>query len=204
MATNILLVRHGQTNSNVKEFYMGWSKEDLNETGYSQVRRLAARLAKQAVNAIYTSPLQRALTTADIIAEPHKLTPVTDRDLIEINLGDWEGLHVSDIKQKWAELFAKWRSDPSDVAMPGGESMAQLTERAAAVLNRIVTDNPDRTVILVTHEIIIKVIIPRILGCSNTIYRHFRIDNASLSVITEKDGVCRLQTLNDTAHLNGI
>jgi broad specificity phosphatase PhoE len=105
MTTTILLVRHGQTRSNVTGFYMGWSNEDLNDVGYAQARKLSARLAGLPIASVYASPLKRAYTTASIIAEPHSLEVKPVDDLIEIKLGDWQGLHESEIEKRWPELW---------------------------------------------------------------------------------------------------
>ena len=202
MTTTIYLVRHGQTESNLKDFSSGWSAEDLNENGYSQVRRLAARLADHTIDVIYTSPLQRAASTAKIIGNSHNLAPLIVGDLIEIKLGGWEGLYINEIKEKWPKLFGQWRSDPSDVIMPNGESLDEVTARANRVLNKIVDDNPDQGIVVVTHEVIVKVIVMRILGCTSSSYNRFRVDNASLTVVTNRDGVYQLLMLNDIAHLD--
>ncbi len=100
MTTDILLVRHGQTRSNITGFYMGWSNEDLDEEGYTQVQSLSSRLASLPIASVYTSPLRRAYTTAMILARPHNLEPKALDDLIEIQLGDWEGLHMDEIKRR--------------------------------------------------------------------------------------------------------
>lgn len=204
MTTNILLVRHGQTDSNVKDYYMGWSAEDLNETGYTQARRLSARLAKLPITAVYTSPLQRVVSTANILAEPHKLAPNAWQDLIEINVGDWQGLHTNEIKQKWPGLYQQWQIDPSDIIMPNGESLNEVTERAVRALKQILEANWEKQALIVTHDIIVKVIVAYALGVTNRIYRRFRISNASLTNIMIADGDYRILTLNDTAHLEGI
>ena len=94
MTTTLFLVRHGQTESNITGYYMGWSDEDLNETGYAQVRSLASRLAGSSITSVYTSPLTRTYTTAEIIAEPHNLKPRVLESVIELNIGDWQGLHM--------------------------------------------------------------------------------------------------------------
>ena len=86
MATEVFLVRHGQTNANVDEYFMGWSDEDLNEFGYHQAYCLSSRLAGLAIAAVYTSPLRRAHMTATIIAEPHQLEVESLADFIEIRL----------------------------------------------------------------------------------------------------------------------
>ncbi len=204
MITTILLVRHGQTESNVEGYYMGWLDEDINQTGYAQARALSARLANQPIDIIYTSPLRRTFNTASVLAEPHKLEPKVLDDLIEIHQGDWEGMHVDKISQGWPDQWRQTRTDPSDFTMPNGESFKEVTERSVRAFYKIVADNPDRQVVLVAHEIVVKVIIVHTLGATNSIYRHFDLTNASLSVIRVADGKPHLVVLNDTTHLDGI
>ncbi len=201
MTTTVLLVRHGQANSNITGYYMGWSDEDLSEIGYTQSRSLSSRLASLPIASVYSSPLQRTRTTATILAEPHNLEVETSDDLIEIRLGDWQGLHMDEVRQRWPELWQQSRTDPSDVTMPNGESFQQVTERAIRGFNQIVAANQGKQVIIVSHEIVVKVLAAYALGVSNSIYRRFEINNASLSIIRVIDGKTRLVTLNDTSHL---
>ena len=203
MTKTILLARHGQTNSNVTGFYMGWSNEDLNEVGYSQARRLSLRLASLPIDSVYSSPLQRACTTAAILAEPHKVNVSVLDDLGEIRLGDWEGLHEDEIERRWPELWRQSRIDPSETAMPNGESFSQVTERAIRAFQAVLEANHGQQVAVVTHEIIIKVLAAYVLGVSNSIYRRLEASNASLTMIRVANGHLRLTTLNDTSHLQG-
>lgn len=202
MSTTVLLVRHGQTKSNVTGYFMGWSNEDISDLGYAQVRSLSSRLAEFPIATIYTSPLKRAMNTARILAEPHKLEPNVLDDLTEIGLGDWQGLHRDEISQKWPEIWRQSRINPSVVTFPNGENFQQLTERAVRAFNRIVADNTNRHTLAVTHDAVIRVLTAHVLGTSNSIYRHMEINNASLSVIRVEDDRMRLVTLNDTAHLD--
>ena len=155
VTTTILLVRHGQTNANATGFYMGWSDEDLNELGYTQARRLSARLASLPIASIYTSPLRRAYTTAAILAEPHKLELTALDDLIEIRLGDWQGLHMDEIKRRWPELWQQSRTDPSELTLPNGESYRQVAERAVRAFGMMVETNRGKQAVIITHEVII-------------------------------------------------
>ena len=201
MTTTVLLVRHGQTSSNITGFYMGWSDEDLNEVGYTQARSLSSRLASLPIASVYTSPLRRAYTTAAILAEPHKLELKFSDDLTEIRLGDWQGLHMDEIKRRWPELWQQSRIDPSELTMPNGESFGQVTERVVRAFEMIVEANQGKLVAIVTHDVIIRVLAAYILGVSNSIYRRFEINNTSLSVIGVANNNSRLITLNDTSHL---
>lgn len=201
MTTTVLLARHGQTESNVSGFYMGRSAEDLNDVGYAQARSLASRLAGLPIASVYASPLQRAYVTATILAKPHNLKVKVSDDLNEIQLGDWQGLHLNEVSQRWPELWQQWRADPSESAIPGGESFQQVAERAIRAFETVVAAESGRQVLIVTHEIVIKALVAHALGVSNSIYRRFEINNASLSIIRLTNGKTRLITLNDTSHL---
>ena len=201
MTTTILLVRHGQTKSNVTGFYMGWSDEDLNEVGYSQAQRLSERLAAQPIDAVYTSPLQRARTTASIVAQPHQVEPEELDDLIEIRLGAWQGLHRDEIKRRWPDLWRQVTIDPSDVVFPDGESLNQVSERSIRAFQKIAEANHGRQAALVTHEIVVKVIAAHVLGVAHNIYRRLEINNASLTVVRMTNDRAQLITLNDISHL---
>lgn len=201
MTTTVLLARHGQTGSNVSGFYMGRSDEDLNDVGYAQARSLSSRLAGLPIDSVYTSPLRRADVTATILAKPHNLKVKVSDDLNEIHLGDWQGLHLNEISQRWPELWQQWRADPSESTIPEGESFQQVAERAIRAFETVVAAEPGRQALIVTHEIVIKVLVARALGVSNSIYRRFEINNTSLSIIRLTNGKTRLITLNNTSHL---
>ncbi len=200
MTTTLILVRHGQTRSNTTGYYMGWSDEDLNDVGHSQVQRLSSRLANLPIASIYSSPHQRTRTTAAIVAKPHRLDVEFSDDLIELQLGDWQGLHMDEIIQRWPELWRQSRIDPSDVTMPNGESFQQVTERAIRIFKKVLAANQGKQVIMVTHDIVVRVLVAHVLGTSNSIYRRFEINNASLTVVRVINGKALLTTLNDTSH----
>lgn len=201
MTTTVLLIRHGQTESNITGYYMGQSEEDLNESGYAQVRHLSHRLASLHIASVYTSPLKRARTTATLLAQPHNLEPRVVDDLTEIHIGDWQGLHMDEIQERWPDIWHQSRMDPSEITMPNGESFHQVTERALRSFQTVLAAEPDKQAVMVTHDAVIRVIVAHILGVSNSIYRNFVISNASLTQINVTAGKARLTTLNDTAHL---
>jgi len=180
---------------------MGWSDEDIDDVGYPQVHSLSSRLANLPIASVYSSPLQRTCTTAVILAKPHGLEVEVSDDLIELRLGDWEGLHADEIRQRWPEIWQQSRIDPSDVTLPNGESFQQVTERVVRMFDKIVAANQGKQALIVTHEIVVKVLAAYVLGTSNSIYRRFEVNNASLSVVRIINGKARLTVLNDTSHL---
>lgn len=202
MTTTVLLIRHGQTDSNINGYYMGWAQEDLNETGYEQAQLLAKRLASTPIEAIYTSPLKRARTTAEIVDKPHHLELIEMDDLIEINLGDWQGLHAREIYRKWPCMWKQSRIDPSSLAWPNGESFAQTAQRGVEAFNSIVEASQDKMVAVVTHDIIVRVIVAHVLAVTNSIYRRLEIGNVSITKIVNIDNKSQLITLNDVSHLS--
>jgi len=179
---------------------MGWSEEDLDDVGYSQARKLASRLAGLPIASIYSSPLKRAYTTASIIAEPHNLRVKTLDDLIEIKLGDWQGLHEGEIARRWPELWQQSRIDPSGLTMPNGESFGQVAERTVRAFETVVAASRGQPAVIVSHDVVVRIVAAYVLGVTYSIYRRLEIDNASLSVVRVTDSSKQLVTLNDTSH----
>ena len=201
MTSTFFLIRHGQIDGNVTKYYTGLQDVDLNKKGYEQAHKLSTRLSHSPISAIYSSPLRRTLTTASIIAEPHGIQPKTFEDLIEINLGDRQGLYDDEIRKRWPDLKKQSLIDPSNITMPNGESFSQVTERAIRAFETIVSIGKNQHIAIVTHEIVVKVLVAYILGVSNSIYRKFEIGNASLTTIKVREGIRQLHTLNDISHL---
>ena len=204
MLSEILLVRHGQTESNRTGYYIGWSAEDLNTTGIAQAQRLSSRLAGLLIEVVYSSPLQRAFTTASIIAGPHRVEVKTLPDLKEVNQGHLQGAPRSETKSRFPEFWKQLFEDISQATFPGGESFTQVAERSLRSFESIIKENPDKRVLIVSHEIVIKIIIMRALGVSYSIYRRFEVGNASLSLVHVQGASFKLITLNDKSHLAGI
>lgn len=201
MITTLLLIRHGQTESNINGHYMGRSQEDLNQNGYEQVQLLSKRLTNEEINAVYTSPLTRARITAKVVAKPHQINPIEMDDLTEINLGDWQGLHASEIVNNWPDMWQQSRVDPSMLTWPNGESFAQVIHRSVYAFQLIVKENLGKTTAIITHDIIIRIMVMYALGVSYSTYRRMEIGNASLTKIVVFDSKNQVVTLNDTSHL---
>jgi broad specificity phosphatase PhoE len=180
---------------------MGWMDEDLSDEGVRQAQRLSVRLSGQPITAVYSSPLRRAHRTAEMIALPHGLTVQTMAELGEIRMGQWEGLFAADIQARFPELWKTWRTDPSTIQMPGGESLSQVAGRATKALDHILQENQGRQIVAVTHDVIARIIVARSLNVGTSIYRRLEVANASLTTVEFFNGTCRLRCLNDTTHL---
>ena len=169
-----------------------------------QARGLSSRLAGLPIGSVYTSPLKRTYSTAVVLAEPHNLGVKALNDLIEIQLGEWQGLHEDEIKRSWPELWNQSQIDPSELALPGGESFGQVAVRAVRAFEMILGASSGGQTLIVTHDIIVRILVAHVLGVPNSIYRRLDISNASLSIIRDMDGKRTLVTLNDTSHLEGL
>ena len=201
MTATLILVRHGQTDWNVSARYMGWLDEGLNGEGVRQAERLARRLDRWPISAVYSSPLSRALRTAEIIAGPHSLPVQTVPELGEMRIGDWEGMFAGDIAARYPDLWKTWRASPGDFRMPRGESLGEVRERAAAAFGRIMDGAEGAMVLAVTHDVVVRLLAAHCLGVSTGIYRRLEVGNASMTIIERDGGRLKLKVMNDTGHL---
>ena len=112
--TEIILARHGETEWNVSEIFRGRIDVELNDTGSKQAQLLAEYLSQKKIEAVYSSPLQRALRTAEVIARHHKLEVAITPGLIDLDFGKWQGLSHQEVKDKYAKATAKIKIKDSD------------------------------------------------------------------------------------------
>jgi broad specificity phosphatase PhoE len=138
--TTLLLARHGETDWNREGRWQGWADPPLNELGRDQARALAEQLRGEPFDAVYASDLRRARETAEIVAAPHGVPVVLERDLREIDLGSWSGLTRKEIKERFP-----------DGSRPDGETHDQLAARVRAAVIRLAREHRDGRVLIVSH-----------------------------------------------------
>jgi alpha-ribazole phosphatase/probable phosphoglycerate mutase len=203
LGCRLYLVRHGETDWNVREKFQGHSNVPLSERGREQARSLAKRLAKRKLAAFFASDLQRALETASILAAPHGLRVETVDSLREMNFGVWEGRTVQEIRENCRELAERWWSNPVDTCLPEGETLKELACRVNDAIARIVGRfQNDEEVVVVSHGGPLRAAIATVLGMDLKLYWRLRLDNASLSRIDFRSpGEGILVLLNDRSHL---
>ena len=187
MTTKVYLVRHGATDWNKEKRAQGHADIDLNHEGYKQAAAVATELAHSDLDAVYSSDLKRALDTATAIAAAHGLQVQIDKDLREIDQGEWEGLTADEIRDRWPDL---WGPNRHFNARPGGESPQQVRRRALAALERAVEANADGAIAIVSHGGTIRWLSAEVLGFDD--YRSRRIrglgNGAVVSIDAERDG----------------
>ena len=202
MITRVFLVRHGATTLTAEDRFAGSTDVPLSDAGREQARRLAVRLRPQRLTAVYTSPLGRAMETAQILAQPFGLETQVRPALREISHGRWEQLTRAEVAEKFAEEAAEWDKDPFTFAPPGGESGLDVTARALPALLEIVRHHPGEKVLVVSHKATIRLLISLLLGFDPRRYRD-NLDQspAALNIVDFKDPTrARLTLFNDTSH----
>jgi probable phosphoglycerate mutase len=202
MTTRIFLVRHGATVLTAEDRFAGATDVELSDEGREQARRLAVRLSRERIAAIYASPLGRTVETATILAQPHRLDVQTRDGLREISHGRWEQMTRREVEQQFPEEAAAWEKDPYTFAPVGGESGLTVTARALPVLMDIVRAHSSGNVLVVSHKATIRLLLSSILGFDPRRYRDNLDQNpAALNIVDFKDPVnARLTLFNDTSH----
>jgi len=199
----LILARHGQTLWNVDKIYRGRSDVDLDEVGTRQAELLGKYLSNYGLEAIYSSPLKRALDTANIIARYQKIEVQIAENLVDFDYGEWQCLPEQEVKKLYPALLEEWRNNPHKVRMPGGESLEDVRKRTIKVIKDILS-NYQSSVILVAHRVVNKVLICFLLGLDNSHFWNIKQDVGGITVFNYLDGRYILTKHNDTSHLKEL
>jgi alpha-ribazole phosphatase/probable phosphoglycerate mutase len=200
----ILFVRHGRTDWNESMRYQGKSDIPLNEEGLLQAQKTSRRISQWfSPEVVYSSPLKRALVTAEIIntafEEPVDLRVVDD--LAEMNFGRWEGMAFRELRKEEAELYMNWRHDPVRVTPPGGEPFEHICERVSRVLEEIQATGMTR-ILVVSHGGILRACIMKLLSLDSSVIWKLRLDNCAISIVDILNYTAALVSWNDHIHVN--
>lgn len=196
MIEKLVIVRHGQTVQNVAGIAQGWNDSELSDAGRDQVLRLAERLTRFGATALYSSPLGRAMSTAQAIADATGLAIVQLDDLREMNYGGWEGRSFLDVRREDEESYQRWIADEA-CPCPGGESHIDVRRRIERALAAIESTRP----IVVTHGTAIRIAATALLDLPVMHSRFFAQDNAAMNVFSaRRGGGWVLKTWNDSSH----
>ena len=196
MIEQLILVRHGETENNIAGIVQGWSDSELSERGLQQVARLAERLKTFEADAIFSSPLQRAMATAQRIAGATGLEVRTLDGLREMNYGRWEGQSFLDIRKTDELIYRRWIAD-SSFACPEGESHDDVLARIRGALDSV---NGARRPIVVAHGTAIRIAVTALLDLPLSASRSFAQDNTAVNVFLRRGGRWVMKLWNDTTH----
>ena len=218
MTLRLLLIRHGLSSFNCEKRIQGRiDLSTLTSEGQEQAIKAGEALQGVNINAIYSSPLQRALSTAKSITQACHCSaaPIIDKGLLEIDLGDWSGLTIEEVRQNHPADYEVWRKQPQELVLKkeNGKSfnpIKDLKEQAQSFIRSLIKRHPidsNQTVVVVAHNAILRCIILLLLKDPHLGFRRIRLDNASISVLNLTTGnnesfQVQIECLNSTTHLN--
>jgi probable phosphomutase (TIGR03848 family) len=195
--TRFLLIRHAAIDAHGRTLPGRMPGVHLNAQGRLQAQALAQRIAGLPVSAIYSSPLERALETAEPIAKLLGLETATSEGLLELGFGDWTGAGIEELAE--LEAFRRFNSFRSCAQVPGGEPMLQAQARMVAALDALHARHPDAHVVVVGHGDMIKAAIAHYAGIPLDLFQRLEVSPASISVVDIDDAAVRIMAVNDTA-----
>ena len=199
----ILLVRHGETKWNRELVFRGIRDIELSQRGRRQAELLAKHLKNFRIDAIFSSPLSRAVQTAQPSAEALGLTVEPEEAINDLNFGLWTGLSCDEVMEKYPQQFEKWRSNPLDMDFPEGDKVREARIRSFEWLKEI-SRGEYGTIALVTHKVILKLLVLSILDAPERAYWQIQFGTCSVSSLNTKDGMFEISYLNDMHHYDEL
>jgi probable phosphoglycerate mutase len=201
--TRLILLRHGQTKLSIERRYSGRGDHALTELGLEQASRAAQRLSKvDDIAAIISSPLQRAVQTAQKLGDATGLEVVTHQGLIETDFGTWEGLTFAEAAQQDPEVHRRWLGD-TRVRPPDGESLDEVNARVRKARTEIIARYGGKTLVLVSHVTPIKTLLRQALDVGPQFLFRMHLDLTGVSIAEfYPDGHASVKLVNDTSHLS--
>ena len=204
----LILVRHGETSWNKERRVQGSDSDiELNDTGLEQARKVANFLKNEPIDAIFSSPMQRARATAEAIASYHQVPVKFDQGLKELNVGELEGMSAVNLRTTFSQFLMQWWQDGGATKLPSGESLVELQQRAWKVIERLLEryktspeHNTETTVVVVSHYFITLAIIIKALNLPLDCFTKFKLDPGGVSILEFGNNGTRLVTFNDTSH----
>jgi len=197
----IIIVRHGETAWNKAEIFRGRVPIGLSEEGLKQAEKLGEYLSQKKIKAIYCSPLQRAVQTAEAIARRQQIPTQPLDDLTDLDFGEWEGVPIQDVKIRYAEIYQLWIKRPDQAKIPGGESLQDARQRSMQALDRIIAANQEGTVVIVTHRVITKVLECALLGLDDSHFWNIEQDTCGITTFYYTGKAFILKYHNDITFL---
>lgn len=205
MTTTIYITRHGQTKWNVEKRMQGWKDSPLTELGIQQAKWLEERLKDTKLDVIYSSPINRALSTAQIVNNKRHIPIYTDLRLREINMGIWEGLTQDEIEELYGEELYNFWNAPKSYKPYDGETFCQVIQRTEEFIKEIISGNIGKDILIVTHTIALKAIM---CFFQNTLMEDFWgppfIHPTSLTVVRAENEGYEVLLNADSSHLTNL
>ena len=202
MRRSCYLIRHAQTTWNHENRMQGHADLPLSEIGRQQAERVGAYFAERSIAALYTSHLARSLQTALAIAQTTGVTPTIEPALSEIRFGAWEGLTAEEINVAYHGAYQRWRASPSQVTIPGAESLDRFRDRVRTIVRRIFTTHDEGEVVIVSHGgVIASLFADWLIADYDTLLQRLVLANAGISAVDCRTDPPSILSVNITDHL---
>jgi probable phosphoglycerate mutase len=193
----IIFLRHGQAKNNTERILAGRTEGiPLTEVGIEQVKHTAELLEHMNISTIYSSPIQRAKHTAEIVGQHNSIDVTIDDRLIELDMGKFTGMPYDEIINSHGNVFMKFYNGELEIAHNGVETFFDVKKRVLSIVDHVIKNHSDENVVLVTHMDPIKAMLSTIVDLSATNLFELIITNASLNIFREKDQKFSLSGLN--------
>ncbi len=203
--TEIIFIRHGETQWNIEGRVMGQLDSPLSRRGENQAEAIARRLSTISFAALYSSDLGRAKQTANAIANKCNMTVQLDKSLRERNMGVFQGLTRKEKKVQYAQVWKESKAVGADYIIPGGgESRNQRLARSIEAMNRLADMHLNEAIVVVSHDGILRGFLGHMLGLEVQSETRIVRANASYNSFLKEDGLWRLKVWGDTSHLQHI
>lgn len=201
----VIILRHVESEANRAGVGLGRTDSPPTDLGLEQMRLTVDALRDEPITRVLTSPLSRARKLAEAISATHEVEAMTDEGLIELDVGELEGLQWPIVRQRFADFLGQWRGDESVSApMPGGESLMDVLKRARPLFDELVADQSEGTGLMVTHNFVVKMLVVHALQMPPSEWRRIDTGLAGITTFRIADGVPAVVRLNDRHHLNGL
>ncbi|MBN2543754.1 histidine phosphatase family protein [bacterium] len=202
MNTKFILVRHGETEWNKQGVFRGRKDLALNENGIQQAKALSQWLANEKIDAVFSSPLKRAIQTAEQIASPRNLEVKIEENFNNIELGEWQGEPKTGIKDKYPEEWNLWINDTENWKVKGSETLQDIRDRAIPAVQKLTEEYTGKTVVIVSHRSVLKLLITTLIGIESGGFWNVYLDNASYSILEyDPNSGFVLTLMNQTCYL---
>lgn len=200
----IYIIRHGETEWNKKESFRGTIDIPLNKNGLNEAKYLSLKLKDKNFTKIFSSPLKRAMQTAEEIAQYHNAEIEITPDLIDINFGKWQGLSLESVKKKFKNEFKIWINTPDKIKFENGECLEDVRRRISNFFEKTILKYKEGNLAFVSHRVINKVLILYLLNIDNCNFWKIKQDTASYTVFEKNNFGWVMILHNDICHLNQI
>jgi len=187
MAEEIYIIRHGLTESNKKKIYAGWNDECLCEEGVVTLFEIGRKLKEFKIQRIFSSPIWRALQSAEVINSFLNNRIEIEKNLKEMKMGRWEGLSENEVAERFPSEWKIWNSRPSELKIDGRETLEELKIRVLNGIRRISDDLDSSRILAVTHVAIIRVLMIYYNNWALDDYRKIEVPNVAVYFLNKKE-----------------